>query len=130
MSEKVDKNKTWEWLSKSNLKIGTEALLCATQEQAIRTNYVMHHIDKTSESPLCRLCGKKVKVQGFPNGVDWCGGQFGENCQKLHENYKMVIFGSKQWGTWGDKPYFWVVGGRYPPPPVFPTRGNPELCNT
>ena len=40
--ENVDKNRTWEWLSKSDLKIGTEALLCAVQEQAIRINYVKH----------------------------------------------------------------------------------------
>ena len=61
MPENVDKNKTWEWLSKCDLKIWTEALLCAAQEQAITTNYVKHHIDKTSESPLCRLCGKKCE---------------------------------------------------------------------
>ena len=54
MPEKVDKNKTWQWLSKSYLKFGTETLLCAAQEQAIRTNYVEYHIDRTSESPLCR----------------------------------------------------------------------------
>ena len=59
MPENVDNDKTWQWLSKCDLKIGTEAFLCAAQEQAIRTNYVKHHIDKTSESPLCRLCGKK-----------------------------------------------------------------------
>ena len=42
--------------------------------------------------------------QGFPNGVDWWdgGGAFGQNGQKLHENYKTGIFGSKQWGVgWG-----------------------------
>ena len=61
MPENVDKNKTWQWLSKCDLKIGTEALLCAAQEKAIRTNYVKHYIDKTSESPLCRLCGKKCE---------------------------------------------------------------------
>ena len=59
MPENVDRDKTWQWLSKCDLKIGTEALLCAAQEQAIRTNYVKHYIDKTSESPLCRLCGRK-----------------------------------------------------------------------
>ena len=57
--EKVDQDRIWQWLSKSDLKIGTESLLCAAQEQAIRTDYVKQHIDKTSESPLCRLCGKK-----------------------------------------------------------------------
>ena len=38
--EKVDKEKTWQWLSRGDLKVGTEALLCAAQEQAIRTNYI------------------------------------------------------------------------------------------
>ena len=59
MSEKVDQDKTWQWLAKGDLKVGTEALLCAAQEQAIRTNYVKHHIDKSNDSPLCRLCGKR-----------------------------------------------------------------------
>ena len=54
MPEKVDKNNTWQWLSKSYLKFGRETLLCAAQEQAIRTNYVEYHIDRTSESRLCR----------------------------------------------------------------------------
>ena len=44
--------------SKSDLKIGTEPLLFVAQEQAIRTNYLKHHIDKTSKNPLCRICGK------------------------------------------------------------------------
>ena len=43
------------------------------------------------------------------------GGQFGQNDQKLHENDKIGISGSKQWG--GDKPIFQVVGGGDPPPP-------------
>ena len=38
--KKVDKDKTWNWLVRSDLKVETEALLCAAQEQAIRTNYV------------------------------------------------------------------------------------------
>ena len=58
-TEKVDKEKTWQWLSRGDLKVGTEALLCAVQEQAIRTNYIKYIIDKTGESPLCRLCGEK-----------------------------------------------------------------------
>ena len=57
-------------LSKSNLKIGTEALLCAGQKQAIKTNCIKHHIDKTSERPLCRLCGKEGEsVQHLVNCV-------------------------------------------------------------
>ena len=37
-----------------NLKGCTEALICSAQEQALRTNYVKFHIDKTGESTLCR----------------------------------------------------------------------------
>ena len=71
MPENVDRNKTWQWLSNCDLKIGTEALLCAAQEQAIRTNYVKHYIDKTGESPLCRLCGKKCeRVQHLVCGCE------------------------------------------------------------
>ena len=53
MQEKVDKNKTLIWSIRSNLKVETEALLCATQEQAVRTNYVKHHVNRSTESPLC-----------------------------------------------------------------------------
>ena len=62
MPEKVDKDRTWQWLSKSDFWIGTEAQLCAAQEEAIRTNFVKHYIDKTSESPCADYVEKKVKV--------------------------------------------------------------------
>ena len=60
--EKVDKEKMWQCLSRGDLKVGTEALLCAADEQAIRTNFMKYHIHKTSESPLSRLCGRKMKM--------------------------------------------------------------------
>ena len=37
-------------------------MLCAAQEQAIRANYVKHKIDKTAQSPLCRMCDKKSEI--------------------------------------------------------------------
>ena len=40
-------------------------MLCAAQEQAIRTNYVKHKIDKTAQSLLCRMCGKKSETISF-----------------------------------------------------------------
>ena len=55
----VDRTKSWLWLQNGDLKKGTEALLMAAQEQAIRTNYVKHHIDKSRDSPTCRMCGEK-----------------------------------------------------------------------
>ena len=61
----------WQWLSRGDLKFGTESLLCAAQEQAIRTNYMKYHIDKTSESSLCRLFGKKGEsVQHITSGCE------------------------------------------------------------
>ena len=59
MPETTDEKETWYWLKKDDLKVKTEATLCATQEQAIRTNYVKHKIVKTAQSPLCRMCDKK-----------------------------------------------------------------------
>ena len=71
MPEKVDKDRTWQWLSKSDLKIGAEVLLCAEQEQAIRINYVKHHIDKTSKSFLRILCCEKDEsVQHLVSGCE------------------------------------------------------------
>ena len=32
-------------------------MICGAQEQALRTNFVRYHIDKTNESLMCRLCG-------------------------------------------------------------------------
>ena len=37
----------------------TEATIYATQEQALRTNDTKNKIDKTSENPLCRMCGER-----------------------------------------------------------------------
>ena len=40
----------------------TEALICAAQEQTIRTNHIKYNIDKTADSSTCRLCkAKKLK---------------------------------------------------------------------
>ena len=43
------------------------------------------------------------------------GGQFGQNGQKLHENDKIGIFGSKQWG--GGQANFSGSGGDPPQSP-------------
>ena len=59
MPESTDARETWKWLRSAGLKIQTEALLCAVQEQALRTKYIKHHIDKSIESPLCRLCEER-----------------------------------------------------------------------
>ena len=59
MEEKIDKIGCWNWLRKSTRMPEAEALIFAAQGQALRTKHVKFHIDKTSDSPLCRLCGEK-----------------------------------------------------------------------
>ena len=34
---------------------GPQGLICSAQEQALRTNCITLHTDKTSESPICRM---------------------------------------------------------------------------
>ena len=55
------KVKKWEWLRKGGLKRDTKSLLCAAQEQAIRTNLVKYSIEKTSETPHCKICNENVE---------------------------------------------------------------------
>ena len=45
-----------------DLKITSETLICSVQEQAIRTNYVKYQIDKSVDSPSCRMCGETGKT--------------------------------------------------------------------
>ena len=59
MPEKIDKDLSYKWLAQSDLgdlKVQTEATICAAQEQALRTNYTKK---KTSENPLYRRCGER-----------------------------------------------------------------------
>ena len=62
MAEEIDKELSWKWLVQSDLKVQTEATICAAQEQALRTNYTKNKIDKTSDNPLCRMCGEKMET--------------------------------------------------------------------
>ena len=74
-------------------------------------------------------CGNEARFllcAGFPNWVRLVGGGFGQNGQKLHENYKINILGAKQWGDMEGQANFLVSGGDPPSPP--PTRGNPDVC--
>ena len=72
--EKCQKKST-----KKNLGIGypegmlklKQALLCAAQEQALRTNYIKHHIDKSIASPMGQMCGKcGESVQHIVSGCE------------------------------------------------------------
>ena len=41
------------------MKSCTEALVCSAREQSLQTNYTKHYTDKTSNTPLCRMCGQR-----------------------------------------------------------------------
>ena len=59
MPEKIDKDLSWKWLVQNDLKVQTEATICAAQEQALRTNYTEDKIDTTLENQLRRMCGER-----------------------------------------------------------------------
>ncbi len=58
----ADVEASWKWLHQQDLKKETEGLLIAAQDQALRTNYVKHKIDKDPSSPLCRMCHQKPET--------------------------------------------------------------------
>ena len=53
---------SWKWLRNGFPKKETEGLILAAQEQALTTKSIKHSIDKTSETPLCRLCGNSTET--------------------------------------------------------------------
>ena len=57
-----DGEESWRWLRNGFLKKETEGLILAAQEQALRTNLIKYSIDKTLETPLCRLCGDATET--------------------------------------------------------------------
>ena len=80
--EDKDKN-TCRWMRKSNLKGCTEALICSAQEQSIQTNYNKYNIDKTAESPLCRMCGTRNET--ISNIVSECGRLAQKEYKRRHD---------------------------------------------
>ena len=65
---------SWRWLRNGFLKKETEGLILAAQEQALRTNSIKYSIDKTSETPLCRLCGDATEtVRYIVSGLIFLG---------------------------------------------------------
>ena len=51
MSEKIDKDLSWKWFVQGDLKVQTEATICAAQDQALRANYTKSKTDKTLANP-------------------------------------------------------------------------------
>ena len=60
-------------MRKVDLKVETETMLCAAQEQAIRKNNGKHKIHKKAQSPLCRMCDEKSETNFMllANATSW-----------------------------------------------------------
>ena len=81
--EDKDKNKTWRWMRKSDLKGCTVTLICSAQEPSIRTNYIKYNIDKTAESLLCRMCG--TRNEAISHIVSECGKLAQKEYKRRHD---------------------------------------------
>jgi hypothetical protein len=89
LRKEVDRERTWWWLKKGDLKPETEVLLCAAQEQALRTNYVKFHIDRNVESPLCRLCGEKG--EHITHLISECKKLAQKEYKRRHDNVASIV---------------------------------------
>ena len=71
---------------KADLKSSTEALICAAQEKALRTNYANFNVDKSVESPLCIMCHERG--QGVTHVIIECSklAQKGKKSTSVHNN--------------------------------------------
>lgn len=38
---------------------GTKFILCVTKKQTVKTSYVRHYADKSTEIQICWMCGEK-----------------------------------------------------------------------
>jgi len=81
--------KSWKWLKDSDLKGCTEALICSAQEQAIRTNNTKFYIDKTSDSPICRMCGARNET--VSHIISECSKLAQKEYKRRHDNVGKYI---------------------------------------
>ena len=69
----------WTWPEKADLKSSTEALICAAQEQALRTNYANFNVDKTVESPLFLM--RHERGEGVTHVISECSKLAQKECR-------------------------------------------------
>ena len=88
---------SWKWMKDSDLEGCTEALICSAQEQAIRTNNTKFCVDKTNDSPMCRMCGERNET--VSRIVSECSKLAQKEYKRRHDNigklYKKYNIDSK-----------------------------------
>jgi hypothetical protein len=72
-TENLKTEKSWNWLSKGDLKRETESLLMAAQEQALDINSIKKNIYKTSDNDNYRqlraVCkNRPLSIRGSKSG--------------------------------------------------------------
>ena len=75
-----------------------------------------------SNVKICQRVFLQGNIPSFPNRVRLVGGHFGQNGQKVYDNYKSNIFGAKQWVNMQGQGN---ILGRTDPP----SRGNLHFVN-
>ena len=80
---KIDIESTNKWLNKGDLKIETEGLITAAQDQSLPVK-ALNNIYKNNESPLCRLC--KEKTETVEHIVSGCKVLAGNEYKQRHDN--------------------------------------------
>ena len=88
MPENTNKEKSWLWLRKCDLKIPSEAQISPAQEQT-RTNYVKYHIDKSVDSPFCRMCGETGET--ISHIVRECSKLAQREYKRRHDNVARMV---------------------------------------
>ena len=105
IGRKTDAKGRWKWLQKSDIKPETEALLCAAQEQALRTNYIKNRIDHSIDNDKCRMCGEKGETVWHI--ISECSKLAQREYKRRHDNVAKMI----HWelcGKYGlDRPKTW-----------------------
>ena len=80
--ETIDKDSIYLWLKKGDMKIETEGLLTAAQDQALQTNS-LRSIYNNKESPLCRLC--KERTETVEHLISGCTTLAGKEYKERHD---------------------------------------------
>ena len=89
IKEDINQSKSWHWVKNSDLKSSTTAMIFSAQEKAFRTKYTKFQIDKTSESPLYRLCN--IKGESISHIISECSKFAQKQYKERHDSVAQII---------------------------------------
>lgn len=55
---RINREERWLGMTKQDLKMETEAIICAAKEQALITNNIKNRLNMKSQIVKCRICGQ------------------------------------------------------------------------